>query len=257
MQTPKEKQDLLVMKLLHYFITKQNYNPVIVHGIENEIWLENMDSEFRLVRIVMNYIHNEEQLNFDTYKVNKLARQIKLKTFSFKMKTLSLYLDLNSDVNIENTKNHYLINVTSEKVFKNNEIIKEYFSDMPSNLKFTEEGEALYKKINNDILKSNMDKSEKINDLFTPKKPIVTYTLIGIMIFIFILMYVFGSGSNDIKTLLNFGALIKEGGPIRLLTSMFLHIGFLHLFMNCWAFKILGEQAEKFYGHFKLLIIFL
>ena len=69
MQTPKEKQDLLVMKLLHYFITKQNYNPVIVHGIENEIWLENMDSEFRLVRIVMNYIHNEEQLNFKSIKV--------------------------------------------------------------------------------------------------------------------------------------------------------------------------------------------
>ena len=55
-------KDLLVMKFLHYFITEKNYNPVVVHGIQNEIWLENMDSDFRIVRIVMNYVHNQEQL---------------------------------------------------------------------------------------------------------------------------------------------------------------------------------------------------
>ena len=48
------------MKLLHYFITERNYNPVVVHGIQNEIWLENMNEEFKIVRIVMNYIHNKE-----------------------------------------------------------------------------------------------------------------------------------------------------------------------------------------------------
>ena len=28
----------LVMKLLHYFITEKNYNPIILQGAENEIW---------------------------------------------------------------------------------------------------------------------------------------------------------------------------------------------------------------------------
>ena len=37
--------DLLVMNLVHYFITEKNYNPVILHGIEDEIWLENMDND--------------------------------------------------------------------------------------------------------------------------------------------------------------------------------------------------------------------
>ena len=32
-------KDLLVMKLLHYFITKEGYNPVILRGVNNEIWL--------------------------------------------------------------------------------------------------------------------------------------------------------------------------------------------------------------------------
>ena len=80
------------MKFLHYFITEKNYNPVIVHGIENEIWLENMDNDIRIIRIVTGYIHNKEQLDFDNFKLNRLTRQIKLKTFTLKMKTLSYIL---------------------------------------------------------------------------------------------------------------------------------------------------------------------
>ena len=31
-----EKNDELVMKLLHYFITEQGYNPIVLHGAKNE-----------------------------------------------------------------------------------------------------------------------------------------------------------------------------------------------------------------------------
>ena len=37
--TNLNEKDLLVMKLLHYFMTKKEYKPVIIRGIENEIWL--------------------------------------------------------------------------------------------------------------------------------------------------------------------------------------------------------------------------
>lgn len=255
--TSNEKRDLLVMKFLHYFITKQNYNPVVVHGVQNEIWLENMDSEFRIVRIVTGYIHNKEQLDFDLYKVKRLVSQIKRKTFTFNMKVLTLYLDLNEDIKLIDEKNNLLINVKNEKVLKKNETINNYFPDMPENLKFTEEGAMLYQKINNDILKKNMDQSEKINELFMPKKPYITYLLIGIMCVLFILMYFLGKGSTNIPTLYKFGGLIKNGSPIRLFTSMFLHIGVLHILMNAWALRILGTQTEKFYGHIKMFIIFI
>lgn len=257
MSTPNEKKDLLVMKLLHYFITERNYNPVVVHGIQNEIWLENMNEEFKIVRIVMSYIHNKEQLEFDDFKVNRLTRQIKLKTLTFKMKTLSLYLDLNSDVELLDSKNNYHINLENEKVLKNNEIIKKYYGDITQKLKFTEEGELLYKRINNDILKKNLDESEKLNDLFSPKKPIVTYILLGIITIVMLLMYFFGNGSLDIKTLYKFGALVKDNNMLRIVSSIFIHIGIIHYFMNAWALKLLGEQTEKFYGHIKMFIIFL
>ena len=40
-----DDKNVIVMKLLHYFITEKNYNPIILQGAENEIWLENMDEE--------------------------------------------------------------------------------------------------------------------------------------------------------------------------------------------------------------------
>ena len=59
-----DDKNVLVMKLLHYFITEKNYNPIILQGAENEIWLENMDEDYKIVRIVSNYIHNDEQFSF-------------------------------------------------------------------------------------------------------------------------------------------------------------------------------------------------
>ena len=61
--------DELVMKLLHYFITEKNYNPIILQGAEDEIWLENLESDYKIIRIVSNYIHNDEQFDFDIFKI--------------------------------------------------------------------------------------------------------------------------------------------------------------------------------------------
>ena len=83
MDTQISERDLLSMKLLHYFITKKNYTPIIVQGVENEIWLENLDSDYKVVRIVNSYIHNDEQLNFDVFKTKRMVKKIKRKTFSF------------------------------------------------------------------------------------------------------------------------------------------------------------------------------
>ena len=86
-------KDEMVMKLLHYFITEKNYNPVVLHGAQDEIWLENMDNEYKIVRIVSNYIHNNEQLDFDLFKTKRIVNNIKKKTFNFNMNVLSIYVD--------------------------------------------------------------------------------------------------------------------------------------------------------------------
>ena len=72
------QKDELVMKLLHYFITEQGYNPIVLHGAKNEIWLENLDAHYKIVRINSNYIHNKEQFEMDLYKINNVSKQIKI-----------------------------------------------------------------------------------------------------------------------------------------------------------------------------------
>ena len=50
--------DEITMKLVHYFITQENYQPILVQGVDNEIWLENIDKPYSIIRINANYIHN-------------------------------------------------------------------------------------------------------------------------------------------------------------------------------------------------------
>ena len=87
-----DKKTLLELKLVHYFITKENFVPVIIHGIEDEVWLENKHSEYRIIRLVTRKIINEEQYRFDIDKTKDIARQIKRKTFNPFMSVLSIYL---------------------------------------------------------------------------------------------------------------------------------------------------------------------
>ena len=101
-------KEVVVMNLVHYFVTEKNYNPVVVHGINDEIWLENMDYEYKLVRIVSRYIHNNEQLNYNRFRSKQIARKLKLKTFSLKMNMLSIYTDIGDNVSTLEEDNNNL-----------------------------------------------------------------------------------------------------------------------------------------------------
>ena len=110
-----EQNEEIIVKLLHYFITDKNYNPVILHGAKNEIWLENLDNDYKIIRIVSNYIHNDEQLEYDVLRTKQIMKSIKKKTLSFKMNALSIFVNLGDNVDIdefENTPNINAINNT-------------------------------------------------------------------------------------------------------------------------------------------------
>ena len=112
---PKEE---LVMKLLHYFITEQGYNPIVLHGAKDEIWLENLDNDYKIVRIVSNYIHNTEQFDYDTFKTKQILKQIKKKTLTFSVNTLSIYTDLGDNVNLESADNIDCVYIKKELLFE-------------------------------------------------------------------------------------------------------------------------------------------
>jgi membrane associated rhomboid family serine protease len=63
------------------------------------------------------------------------------------------------------------------------------------------------------------------------------------------------------RTLVQMGALVPgrvaQGQWWRLFTAMFLHIGILHLLMNCYALWLFGEFVERGFGRWQMLFLFL
>ena len=47
-----DKKDEIVMKLVHFLVTKENYTPIVVNGVRNEVWLENVEGPYKLILII-------------------------------------------------------------------------------------------------------------------------------------------------------------------------------------------------------------
>lgn len=258
-----DKTDELVMKLLHYFITEQDYSPIVLQGAQNEIWLENLNSDYKIVRIVSNYIHNDEQFNFDIFRTKQIMKKIKNKTLSLSLNALNIFINLGDNVTINETTIDNIDCVYINKIedLKKYDFINKEFPNITKKTSFKEKGMDLFVKLTQEISNKSEKEAIEAEDVFSKKKPVITYALILINVFIFLLMYLIGDGSTSIETLLKFGAshtlLIQHGDYYRLITSMFLHIGVMHLIFNCYALYVIGPQIESFFGKTKYLIIYL
>lgn len=250
-----KSDDLLVMNLINYFITEENYKPMIIHGINDEIWLENLDNNYKIVRIVSHHIHNKEQLNFDKFKLSKIVKQVKRKTLSFKVKVLSIYTDIEDEKILNNDD----VLITKEKDINNPKLVSA-FPDIVEKTNRKEDGLEYFIKVTDNINKKNEKRNKIAEKIFSYKQPIVTYIIMAICIILFILMELSG-GSTNSQTLLKYGAnldvLVKNGEYYRLFTCIFLHIGIMHLLCNMYSLYIIGREVENLFGKIKYIIIFI
>ena len=247
----------MIMKLLHYFITEQNYNPVILQGADNEIWLENLESDYKIIRLVSNHIHNNEQLEFDTFKTRRVVRKIKRKTVTFNIKVLTIFTDLGSNVELKEEKDIDSAFVTCEDDVKKFKFIKEAFPDINKKLKFTEEGMKLYIKITADINRKNKEEADKTNGVFKMKVPYVTYTLIAINILVFMMQWIIINPNITSTYCVWNEGVIRYHEYYRLVTGMFLHADIMHIAFNMYALYIIGRQLESYIGRTRFLIVYI
>ena len=253
------EKDELIMKLVHYFVTKENYAPIMVNGVKNEIWLENLDAHYKIVRINSNYIHNKEQFEMDLYKINNVSRQISKKTLTRKLKTLNILTDTNDTVKTENTKNidNYVIQNNEDLETKNGikslfpKIIEEEIKDL--------HGLDFLINVSNDINKKTENDNKFYENVFKPKKIVVTRIIIFLNVFIYFFATLMSlTNKFDIYTIfaLN-GTLVRNGELYRLITCGFLHADIIHLICNMYSLNIIGTQLESFIGKKKFLIVYL
>lgn len=255
------EKDEIIMRLVHYFITEENYTPIVVRGVKDEVWLENNDAYYKIVRINSNYIHNNEQFRLDILKVKNVMKQIKKKTLSFSMKTLNLFLDMNEEVKVFDDKNIISLALENGTSQKDIQTISKYFPKIEEKLIQGTEGLDLILNVTEDI-NVKTEKNNRIYEAtFKQKKIVVTYVIMAICAVVFLLTYILGKGSTDGYTLYQFGAVlsssVRNGEIWRLLTGTFLHAGFIHLFANMYSLFIIGSQLETFVGKRKFVFIYL
>ena len=249
-----DKKEDIVMRLVHYFITEENYQPIIVNGVKNEVWLENLDGPYRIIRINTNYIHNNEQIISDLNKTQSVIKQIKKKTLSFKINTLNIFLDLNQGVKIVEVKDMNSIKIKNVNDIKKNQLITDAFPNIKDNLLNETEGIDLIINVTNDINEKTAKENKSYEKTFAPKPIIVTYAIMTINIIIFLLTYM-----NE-NLLYYFAAnrdLFVGGEYYRVFSAMFMHASLTHIIFNMYALYIIGTQIETYLGKIKFLLIYL
>lgn len=251
------KQDQILMSLVHYFVTKEGYAPIFVQGVKDEIWLEKVDGPYRIIRINNNYIHNEEQYNFEQFKIKNIMKQIKRKTLSFTINALNIDLNVADRVEVKNEKNVDNISIHElSEVQKNNDIVS-VFPNIKTDLFEGNNSLDLIINVTKDINNKTESDNKKFEKIFSKKKLFVTYILMGLCFLMYIVTLIMG-GSNVIYLILgaNYAPLIKNGEIFRLITYAFLHGSIIHLLVNMYSLFIVGRQIENNFGKVRLLIIY-
>lgn len=254
-------KDEMVMSLVHYFVTEENYTPINVRGVKNEIWLENLESPYKIVRINSNYIHNEEQLDIDKLKMEYVIKQIKKKTLSLKMNALNICLNINDSLSIQNDEKS-LINtvcVNDLKDVKSNSFLNKLFPNIKTNKLKKADDIGKIIGVTTDINKKTEEENQKYENVFRPKKLVITYLLIAICVFMYVVTCLIDTDFNYALLLLgaNNQSLVIHGQIWRLLTSAFLHGSLMHLFVNMYSLLIIGGQVESYMGKVRYLVIYI
>lgn len=250
------KEDKMIMKLIHYFVTKENYKPVVVRGVDNEIWLENLDNEIPLIRINTNYIHNNEQLEIDQRKVTVIRKTIKKKTFSINMNVLNLLVNAREEVNVIEDRNIFSIKCNSITELKKNKFMTEYFPNFKDGVLNKNAGYGDMFEMTEELNRKTLENDKDLSKVFLRHDtPYITYILIFINVVMFLLSIL--DYTKIIDLFANYYVNVKKGEIYRLITYSFVHANFLHLFFNMYALYYIGPQVEKYYGKMNYLIIYL
>ena len=180
-------------------------------------------------------------------------KQIKKKTFSININTLSLFLNLGDSVHIDNYLHHNNVDcaqINNIDDLKKYDFIVSTFPNITKKTSFKEKGMNLFLKLTNEIGLKNEKENLQNEEIFKVKKPIITYILIGINILVYLLVL-----SN--QNILNFLALQKSNFmSFQLVTSAFTHYDIFHIIFNMYALYEIGSQIENFIGKGKFIIVY-
>jgi membrane associated rhomboid family serine protease len=90
-------------------------------------------------------------------------------------------------------------------------------------------------------------------------RPVVTYTLIGLNVFLYLLQMITGGSRSPVYLLGAFYGPLTQSEPWRIVTSLFLHSpqSIFHIIFNMYALFIFGPMIEQLVGRVRYIVLYL
>nr|WP_245345311.1 rhomboid family intramembrane serine protease [Halobacillus andaensis] len=259
-------------KVTYDLVVKHGYEIVYIDEQTSEVWLaKNQRGEQNVLRIVHKELNWRNELKRD---VNNAQEQIRKNNHLFRGGRTHLHcifiseyppVDEWEEVEIPPKKRIKQISVyyldDQEKVKEQSRFFEKFQLEMTKSAYELEdieyESQVIYLK--QQVKTIQRKRRQELQEVFSHGKTVVAFILIVINLILFALMEWKGNSTSAL-TLIEFGAkynpAILNGEWWRIVTSMFLHIGIVHLLMNMLALFYLGIAVEKIYGSTRFLTVY-
>lgn len=258
------------------FLKNNNYRLIHMKENEKEIWLEKTEKKkTNVIRLQQGGFDWKNHLKRDIAQVFQKTKSIKNLFKGKEVAIHNIYISayepvddwdlLKKPLQLDEKKNPVRMQVyyiTNESM--NHELTR--LQNTLTLIPFTDHAQTSEQQANKvlDLYRQYFSRliqsAKKTNEVFSYGKPFFTYILISINLLMFLLQE-FNGGSMEMSTLLKFGAnyniaMVADGEWWRLIASMFLHVGMVHIAMNMIALYYLGSIVERIYGAKRFLLIY-
>ncbi|SFJ20847.1 rhomboid protease GluP [Halobacillus dabanensis] len=267
------KQEYYLWKLTYDLVVAQDFQVLNLNTERGEIWLEKEHEwQTHVIRLTHKQMNWRNELRRDLEKTYRQLTQNKKLFRGGKVKLHSFYISEYPPVeewedvteHISSSKLPVHVYYLDDENKKENLVPFYDLFQMEVPIVDFEVGEteieAMLPYLKHQIVKQQQEQRKRVMSIFDYGKPRVTYFLLAINILIFLYIEWVGE-STSVLTLIEYGAkynpAIIDGEWWRIATSMFLHIGVLHLFMNMFALFYLGTAVEKLYGTWRFVFIYM
>lgn len=274
-------QTHLYWKFIHRLVVHERFRVFEKSKDKKQIWLEKETEEgtvlVRVARVEYDWFNRLER---DQEEAEKAAPAIKKALGTRKIIFYNVYITSYPPVDMDSSFKSMLESKVFEQSFLLSNDGERNIADSPRSIlsiilkkesdweeehsiwnveEPEEELKARTRSYREEVEKQQEEIETKERSLFFYGKPILTYALLASIFIMFFLLEQAG-GSMNMATLIDFGAKynpgIIDGEWWRLFSAAFLHIGFLHLFMNSLALFYLGGAVERIFGTRRFFFIY-
>ncbi|HLR54620.1 MAG TPA: rhomboid family intramembrane serine protease [Pseudogracilibacillus sp.] len=262
--------------LVDYFLRNEDFQLLYMNGKTDEVWLQKQKKQQSTVlRFIQKEFDWKNHLKNDIAKVFQRVMTLKHIFKGKNIEVYNVYINENEPVDEWEMLKKPMLLKEKRKVRMNVFYLSKAHSEQEKTRLFKQfpAKEPSFKEVPNDQTKENAIKMYKQHFLSSLKqktkeaqntlsfgKPRMVYLFMLINLFIFLSLEFVGD-STSVSSLMEFGAiyppLVQEGEWWRLITAMFLHIGWVHLFVNMIALYYLGTVAEKIFGSVRFSMVYI